>query len=164
MSRKRLLAVPALLSAAALALVSCGSTDGASGAVQSFARAMEDSSYHDAWAMLTPETRGWYDSTAAVLHRFGWLESRDAVTGLAGEMTEEEFLALTGEDIFVRMVSRSEDVHNLSTSIKSVSYPDSTVGVVVVRTEDGLQEIVARRIGGVWLVDLTGLMPPVQGG
>lgn len=149
---------------AMLLLAACGGTDGASDAVKAFAGAMEDSSYHRAWSLITPESRQWYDSTAAVLHRFGWLESRSAVTELAGEMTEEEFQNLTGEDIFTRMAGSSEDVHNLSTSIKSVTYPDSLVGVVVVRTEDGLQEIIARKIGERWLIDLTGLLPPVQGG
>lgn len=157
--RRRAAFLPAML-----LLAACGGTDRASDAVKTFAGAMEDSSYHRAWSLITPESRQWYDSTAAVLHRFGWLESRSAVTELAGEMTEEEFQNLTGEDIFVRMAGNSEDVHNLSTSIKSVTYPDSLVGVVVVRTEDGLQEIIARKIGERWLIDLTGLLPPVQGG
>ena len=153
-----------VLLACALALTACGSTDSASAAVKAFAGAISDSSYQEAWTLITPQSRQWYDSTAAVLHQFGWTESREAVIRLAGEMTEEEFLALTGEDIFVRMVRGSEDVHNLSTSISSVTYPDSLVGVVVVRTEDGPQEIIARKVGDEWLVDLTGLMPPVRGG
>lgn len=147
-----------------IALISCGETDRASSVVTAFSSAISDSSYHEAWALITPQSHQWYDSTAAVLHEFGWIESQAAVTSLAGNMTEEEFLNLTGEDIFVRMVSVSEDVHNLSTSIKSVSYPDSLVGVVVVRTDDGLQEIIVRKIGGEWLIDLTSLTPPVEGG
>ncbi|MFO8182577.1 MAG: hypothetical protein R6U39_00250 [Candidatus Aegiribacteria sp.] len=157
--RRRAAFLPAML-----LLAACGNTDRASDAVKAFAGAVEDSSYHRAWSLITPESRQWYDSTATVLHRFGWLESRPAVTELAGEMTEEEFLNLTGEDIFARMAGASEDVHNLSTSIKSVTYPDSLVGVVVVRTEDGLQEIIVRKIGERWLIDLTSLLPPVQGG
>ena len=154
-----------ILPATALVLmVGCGEQGGASGAVRDFARAMEDSSYQEAWDLLTPETQVWFDSTAAVLHQFGWTESEEAVTGLMGSMSEEEFLALTGLEIFTRMVRSSEDVHNLSTSIRSVSYPDSLVGVVVVRTEDGPQEIIARKIGGEWLIDLTSLVPPVPGG
>ncbi len=145
-------------------MLACGSTDRASSVVNSFAEAIADSSYHEAWVMITPESRQWYDSTAAVLHQFGWTESREAVTELVGDMTEEEFMSLTGEEIFVRMVSGSEDVHNLSTSIRSVTYPDSLVGVVVVRTEDGPQEIITRKVGGEWLIDLTSLMPPVRGG
>jgi len=152
------------LLASILLILACGGHQGASAAVVDFAQAISDSSYSEAWALLTPDTQHWYDSTAAVLHRFGWTESQQAVTELAGEMTEEEFLALTGEDIFTRMVSSSEDVHDLSTSIKSVTYPDSLVGVVVVRTDGGLQEVVARKIGEEWLVDLTGLAPPVEGG
>lgn len=150
--------------ASGITMIACGSTDRASGVVSSFAEAIADSSYHEAWAMITPESRQWYDSTAAVLHRFGWTESREAVIGLVGDMTEEEFMSLTGEEIFVRMVGGSEDVHNLSTSIRSVTYPDSLVGVVVVRTEDGPQEIITRKVGDEWLIDLTGLMPPVRGG
>ncbi len=146
------------------AVISCGNIDSASSAVIAFSTAISDSSYQAAWLMITPESRQWYDSTAAVLHEFGWIESQAAVTSLAGDLTEEEFLILTGEDIFMRMVSNAEDVHNLSTSIKSVSYPDSLVGVVVVRTEDGLQEIVVRNVGGEWLIDLTSLTPPVEGG
>jgi len=147
-----------------ITLISCGETDRASVVVTSFSVAISDSNYQEAWALITPESRQWYDSTASILHEFGWIESEAAVTSLAGSMTEEEFLSLTGEDIFVRMVSISEDVHNLSTSIKSVSYPDSLVGVVVVRTDDGLQEIIVRNIGGEWLIDLTSLTPPVEGG
>jgi hypothetical protein len=153
-----------VLLACTVALVACGSTDSASAAVKAFAEAISDSSYQEAWTLITPQSRQWYDSTAAVLHQFGWNESREAATLLAGEMSEEEFLTLTGEDIFVRMVSGSEDVHNLSTSISSVTYPDSLVGVVVVRTEDGPQEIITRKVGDDWLVDLTSLMPPVRGG
>lgn len=154
-------AVPAVL---LCVLAGCGGSDGASGAVKEFAEAMSDSSYQQAWDLLTPESQHWFDSTAAVLHRFGWTESEGAVTELMGVMSEEEFLAITGRDVFARMVSVSEDVHNLSTSIRSVSYPDSLVGVVVVRTEDGPQEIIVRNIGGAWLIDLTSLMPPVRGG
>ena len=150
--------------ATCIVFFSCGDTDRASSVVASFSTAISDSNYQEAWTLITPGSRQWYDSTASVLHEFGWIESEAAVTTLAGSMTEEEFLSLTGEDIFVRMVSMSEDVHNLSTSIKSVSYPDSLVGVVVVRTDDGLQEIVVRNIGGEWLIDLTSLTPPVEGG
>jgi len=155
------LAVPAVILAL---LAGCGGSDGASGAVKEFAEAMSDSSYQQAWDLLTPESQDWFDSTATVLHRFGWTESEQAVTELMGGMTEEEFLSLTGRDIFTRMVGDAEDVHNLSTSIRSVSYPDSLVGVVVVRTEDGPQEIIVRKIGGEWRIDLTSLIPPVRGG
>ncbi len=147
-----------------IAVISCGETDRASSVVKAFSTAISDSSYHEAWSLLSPRSQQWYDSTAAVLHEFGWIESQAATTTLAGDMTEEEFLSLTGEDIFVRMVSMSENVHNLSTSIKSVTYPDSLVGVVIIRTDDGLQEIIVRKIGEEWLIDLTSLTPPVEGG
>lgn len=147
-----------------IAVISCGKTDRASSVITAFSKAISDASYHEAWTLITPLSQQWYDSTAAVLHEFGWMESKAAVTDLAGDMTEEEFISLTGEDIFVRMVSESEDVHNLSTGIKSVNYPDSLIGVVVVRTNDGLQEIIVRKIGDEWLIDLTSLAPPVEGG
>ncbi|MCD4702033.1 MAG: hypothetical protein K8S24_09285 [Candidatus Aegiribacteria sp.] len=147
-----------------IAVVSCGKTDRASSIVTAFSTAISDSSYQEAWTLITPQSQQWYDSTAAILHEFGWIESQAAATSLAGDMTEEEFLSLTGEDIFVRMVNMSEDVHNLSTSIRSVSYPDSLVGVVVVRTDGGLQEIIVRKIGEEWLIDLTSLTLPVEGG
>ena len=79
-------------------------------------------------------------------------------------MTEDEFLNLTGEDLFARMVTSSSDAHNLSTSIKSVNYPDSLICVVVVRTDDGLQEVIVRKVGESWLIDLTSLSPPFEGG
>jgi len=156
--------ISAALIPCCIAVISCGKMDGASSVVTAFSTAISDSSYQEAWTLITPRSQQWYDSTAAVLHEFGWIESQAAVTSLAGDMTEEEFLSLSGEDIFVRMVSQSEDVHNLSTSIKSVSYPDSLVGVVVVRTDDGLQEIIVRKIGEEWLIDLASLTPPVEGG
>ncbi len=153
-----------VITALSIAVLACGKNDSASSTVKEFSQALADSSYHAAWELITPQSQQWYDSTAAVLHQFGWQESQEAVTNLAGEMTEEEFQALTGEDIFTRMVERSEDVHNLSTSIKSVTYPDSLVGVVVVRTDNGLQEVTVRKVGDQWLIDLTSLVPPVQGG
>jgi hypothetical protein len=146
------------------ALIACGDDDGASGTVKSFAAAIADSSYAEAWSLITPESRQWYDSTSVILHEFGWTESREAACRLAGDMTEEEFQNLTGEDLFARMAGSSSDAHNLSTSIKSVSYPDSLVCVVVVRTDDGLQEVIVRKFGESWLIDLTSLTPPFEEG
>ena len=145
-------------------LIACGNDDGASGTVKSFAAAIADSSYAEAWSLITPESRQWYDSTASILHEFGWTESREAACRLAGDMTEEEFWNLTGEDLFTRMAGSSSDAHNLSTSIKSVNYPDSLVCVVVVRTDDGLQEVIVRKFGEIWLIDLSSLTPPFEGG
>ncbi len=105
----------------------CGTAGGASAAAIAFAQALTDSLYSEAWELTTPETRQWYDSTAAILHRFGWTESQAAAIQLAGEMTEEEFNTLSGEALFTRMVAASPEVHNLSTSVSSVSYPDTTV-------------------------------------
>lgn len=142
----------------------CGAPAGASAAAIAFAQALSDSLYSQAWELTTPESRQWYDSTVTVLHRFGWTESQAAAIQLAGEMTEEEFTALSGEALFSRMVAASPEAHNLSTSISSVSYPDTAVGVVVMRTDDGLQEIVVRKVAESWLVDLTSLTPPILEG
>jgi ABC-type glycerol-3-phosphate transport system substrate-binding protein len=152
-----------VLAAVLLVAAGCG-TGGASDAATAFAAALADSSYSDAWTMITPESRALYDSTVAILHQFGWTESRESVIQLAGEMTESEFDSLTGEELFTRMVVTAPEVHNLSTSVQSVSYPDTSTGVVVMRTDEGLQEIVARRTGGIWLIDLTSLTPPLQEG
>ena len=70
---------------------------------------------------------------------------------------------LTHEKLFVRMAERSPEVHNLSTSVKDVSYPTDSLAVVVLRTEDGLQEVILRQEEGVWLIDLASLGPPVEG-
>lgn len=149
---------------AALLLISCGGSEtGASAAVESFALALADSSYREAWELLTPETQARYDSTVSVLRRFGWTESREALEELAGGVPEEEMDTLSGAGLFARMVASAPDAHNLSTSLSSVSYPDSGLGVVVVETTDGLQEILVRRVDGAWLVDLTTLAPPVAG-
>ncbi len=145
-------------------MIACGEEDGASSTVKSFAAAIADSSYAEAWFLITPVSQQWFDSTASILHEFGWTESREAACRLAGDMTEEEFQNLTGQDLFARMVSSSSDAHNLSTSIKSVSYPDSIVCVVVVRIDDGLQEVIVKKFGERWLIDLTSLTPPFEGG
>jgi len=156
-------AVLALLCTALLATAGCGE-GGASDAASAFAGALADSAWSQAWLLTTPESRMWYDSTVSILHQFGWTESQAAVIGLVGEITEEEFNTLTGEELFTRMVAAAPEVHNLSTSVQSVSYPDTLTGVVVMRTVDGLQEIVVRKVGGLWLIDLTSLTPPVPEG
>lgn len=156
---RRILAVAGCLLAS-----SCGSRDGASDAVVLFAGALADSNYSAAWQLLTPESRAWYDSTVVVLHHFGYTEAAGAVTALAGDITEQEFAALTGEQLFSRMVSTAPETRALSTSIRSVDYRDSTLAVVVVRTGDGPQEIPVRRTAGAWRIDLTGLGPlPEEG-
>lgn len=145
-----------------LALAGCGPGGEASQAVLDFTRALADSSYDAAWNLLTPQTHQLYDSTVVLLHRFGWTEARDAANRIAGEMTREEFESLTGKDLFVRLIRASGDPSELSTTVESVTYPDSGVAAVVLDTDEGLQTIVARRIEGEWLVDLTSLEPPIE--
>jgi hypothetical protein len=159
--RHRAASVSAAL-AAALALA-CGGGDPARQAVMDFTRALADSSYGDAWDLLTPGSQQWYDSTVVILHVFGWTEARESAVELAGEMTGEEFAGLTGRELFVRMAESSPEVHNLSSTIKSVNYPVDSLAVVVLRTSEGLQEVVIREIGGTWLIDLASLGPPVEG-
>jgi len=150
--------------AAAAALMACGGGSGASRAVEDFAEAMADSAYGDAWEMLTPATQARYDSTVAVLRRFGWPESREALTDMAGEITEEEFDTLTGRGLFVLSSATHPETADLSDAIESVTRPDSGVAVVVLETNIGPQEVVVRRIEGRWLLDLTQLRPPAERG
>jgi hypothetical protein len=114
--------------------------------------------------LLTPGTRARYDSTVVILHHFGYTEALPSLTALAGEMTEEEFAGLSAQDLFPRMVAPSGEPHRLRSSIRSVSYPDSTLAVVVVRTSEGSQEIPVRLVDDAWLVDLTCLAPPSEEG
>jgi len=150
--------------AAAAVLSACGGGSGASRAVEGFVVAMSDSAYGDAWEMLTPATQARYDSTVAVLQRFGWRESRESLTDMAGEITEEEFDTLTGRGLFVLSSAAHPETADLSDAIESVTHPDSGVAVVVLETNIGPQEVVVRRIGGRWLLDLTQLRPPAERG
>ena len=147
----------------AVILSSCGGGDPAKQAILDFTEALSDSSYTEAWELLTPESHHWYDSTVVILHIFGWTEASGAAIDLAGQMSEEEFTALTGQELFVRMVEMSPEVHNLSSSVKSVQYPVDSLAVVVLRTEEGLQEVILREVDGIWLIDLASLGPPVEG-
>ena len=150
--------------AASAALLGCGGGSGASRAVEDFAAAMADSAYGDAWEMLTPATQARYDSTVAVLQRFGWRESGEALTDMAGEITEEEFDTLTGRGLFILSSAAHPETADLSDAIESVTRPDSGVAVVVLETNIGPQEVVVRRIEGRWLLDLTQLRPPAERG
>lgn len=150
--------------AVALALCACGGGSGASRAVEGFVAAMADSAYGEAWDMLTPSTQAQYDSTMAVLQRFGWPESRQSLASMTGELTEEQFDTLTGRGLFVLSSAANADTGELSDAIESVSHPDSGVAVVVLKTNNGPQEIVVRRMEGRWLLDLTELRPPVERG
>lgn len=158
MSRRVLLAV------VALALAACGGGSGASRAVEGFAEALADSSYGEAWELLTPSTRAQYDSTMAVLRRFGWQESREALLEMTGELSEEQFDTLSGRGLFALSSAAHPETAEISDAVESVSYPDSGLAVVVLKTDGGPQEVVVRRIEGRWLLDLTELRPPVPAG
>lgn len=152
----------AISASAILAVCACGTGEGPASAVTGLAEALADSDYASAWSMITPESQAWYDSTVFVLHHFGYLEASPALERLAGGMTEEEFTALTGQELFARMSSASETAHCLSTSIRSVEYVDSTFAIVVVRTSRGSQEIPVRLTPSGWAVDIAGLVPPPE--
>ncbi len=152
----RLFLFPLLISL--VIFFSCGSLDDASNAVILFSGLLADSSYSDAWEMLTPKSQLLYDSTVTVLHEFGWIEVQSAVCSLAGEMTEDEFTLLTGNALFTRMISAKPAIHTLSTNISTVTYPTDSLAVVVLNTADGLQEIIVQNVEGTWLINLNELV------
>ncbi|MBN1433248.1 hypothetical protein JW921_00710 [Candidatus Fermentibacterales bacterium] len=147
-----------------VAACSCGSRSEASAAVVSFAEALADSDYVTAWELLTPASQERYEAAADVLLEFGWIEAGPVLAGAAPSITEQMFGQLDGFMLFEATVSAAPQSFELSTSVKSVSYPDSGLAVVVLRTGDGLQEVEARRAadGQGWLVDLSTLEPPLQ--
>ncbi len=154
----------AILVCAAAVLLACGGGSGPSRAVEGFVSAMADTAYAEAWEMLTPETRALYDSTVTVLRRFGWRESRESLSEMVGDITEQEFDTLTGRGLFALSSAAHPETGELSDAIESVTRPDSGIAVVVLDTNNGPQEIVVRRIEGRWLLDLTQLRPPTERG
>ena len=140
-------------------LFSCEKPDSASEAAILFAHTLADSSYSEAWDILTPNSQLLYDSTVAVLHEFGWIEVQPAVHSLIGETTEEEFINLTGKTLFVKLISSAPGTHTLSTNVESVTYPTDSLAIVVLNTADGLQEIPVQKIEGVWLINISDLVP-----
>jgi hypothetical protein len=149
---------------AVLVIAACGGGSGASRAVEGFVASMADSAYGQAWDLLTPSTQAQYDSTMAVLRRFGWPESRESLTDMVGEVTEAQFDTMTGRGLFTLSSAAHPESRDLSDAIESVTHPDSGVAVVVLNTNNGPQEIVVRRIEGKWLLDLTELRPPAERG
>lgn len=151
--------IVSFLTVSCFLLCACENTDSASETVILFANALEDSLYSEAWEMLSPESQLLYDSTVAVLHEFGWTEAQTAVYSLIGELTEDEFVELTGKALFTGMIASSPEVHSLSTNIESVTYPTDSLAVIVLNTADGLQEILLQNVSGCWYIDLTELLP-----
>lgn len=147
----------------AAAVVSGCSNHPASDSVKAFSMAMADSSWTDAWEMLTPATKAAWDSTATVMQRFGYTESSEYLSTLETPVTSEEFAELSGEMLFERMAQSSPDVGELSGEVRSVELRDSVTALVTVATVDGPQVIPVRLIGERWLIDLTTLTPPPAG-
>jgi hypothetical protein len=143
----------------ALVLAGC-SNHPASDSVKAFAMAMADSSWSDAWGMLTPGTRAAWDSTAVVMQRFGYTESSEYLSTLEVPVTSEEFAELDGELLFERMAQTYPDAADLSGEVRGVELSDSVTALVTVATVDGPQIIPVRLIGENWLLDLTTLTPP----
>ena len=159
LSRNLLLtfAVPVVIAAG----IGCGNHP-ASDSVKAFTIALSDSSWSDAWQMLTPGTQAAWDSTAAVIHRFGYTESAEFLAGLSVPVTEEDFAALDGELLFIRMVEDAPEVAELSSSVRGVELADSTTALVTIATSGGSQIIPVKLVEDKWLLDLTTLTPPPE--
>lgn len=152
-------AIGCLFMVAVLALTGC-TNHPASDSVKAFALAMADSSWTDAWEMLTPGTQTAWDSTAVIMQRFGYTESSQYLSTLETPVTPEEFAQLTGELLFVRMAQSYPEAADLSGEVRGVELRDSVTALVTVATVDGPQIIPVRLIGEKWLIDLTTLAPP----
>ncbi len=134
----------------------------ASDSVKAFTIALADSSWSDAWQLLTPDTRAVWDSTAVVFHQFGYRESSEFLASLSVPVTQEEFAAMDGEMLFTRMVQTSGEVSDLSSSVRGVELTDSTTALVRIATSQGEQIIPVKLVGDRWLLDLTTLTPPPE--
>ena len=132
----------------------------ASDSVKAFTMAMADSSWTDAWNMLTPGTQTAWDSTAVIMQRFGYTESSQYLSTLATPLSPEEFAQLTGELLFVSMAQSYPETADLSGDVRVVELTDSVTALVTVATVDGPQIIPVRLIDDRWLIDLTTLTPP----
>jgi len=143
----------------AILLAGCGNHP-ASDSVKFFTMALADSAWSDAWNQLTPSTRAAWDSTAAVIQRFGYTESLEFLATLETPLTEEEFAGMTGEVLFTRMVQSAPETMQLSSSVRHVELVDSVTALVTVATVDGSQIIPVKLIDQRWLLDLTSLTPP----
>ena len=132
----------------------------ASDSVKAFTLALSDSSWAEAWQMLTPETQATWDSTAVVFSHFGYTESADFLSTLSVPITEEEFVLLDGEMLFSRMLHSSPGSRELSSSVRGVELADSLTALVTVATSEGEQIIPVRLVNDKWLLDLTTLTPP----
>ncbi len=132
----------------------------ASDSVKAFTLALSDSSWAEAWQMLTPETQATWDSTAVVFSQFGYTESADFLSTLSVPISEEEFVLLDGEMLFTRMLQSSPGSTELSSSVRGVELADSLTALVTVATSEGEQIIPVRLVNERWLLDLTTLTPP----
>lgn len=138
--------------------IGCGNHP-ASDSVKAFTIALADSSWSDAWEMLTPETRAIWDSTAVIFHQFGYTESTEFLSSLSVPVTEEDFASLDGEMLFTGMVQGASEISELSSSVRSVELADSTTALVTIATSEGEQIIPVKLIEDRWLLDLTTITP-----
>lgn len=123
---------------------------------------MSDSSWSDAWLMLTPETRATWDSTAVVFQHFGFAESSVFLATLSDSLTEIEFASMDGEMLFVKMVQSSPETVGLSNSVRDVEVVNTNTALVTIATSEGDQIIPMKLIEDKWLLDLTRLAPPPE--
>ncbi len=142
-------------------LCGCGQ-DPAAQVVKAFVRNLDEGASSEAWDLLSPSTMAVYDSTAVVLQRFGYEESRGALDSLMGGVTPEEFAEMDGRDLFIGMTSENPDAGNLSGTVRSVRHVSEFRRVVILSTDSGLQEVGVELVGERWLVDLTTLTPPSE--
>lgn len=149
-----------VLATAALLIAAACSNHPASDSVKAFTIALSDSAWTDAWSMLTPSSQAAWDSTAAVMKRFGYTESLHYLSTLETEISPEEFEQLNGEVLFVRMMETYPEVRELSGAVRNVELRDSLTALVTVATVDGPQIIPVRLVDQEWLLDLTSIAPP----
>ncbi len=147
-------AIVAVLSAG----IGCGNHP-ASDSVKAFTIALADSSWSDAWEMLTPETQAVWDSTAVIFHQFGYTESTEFLSSLSVPVTEEDFASLDGEMLFTGMVQGASEISELSSSVRGVELADSTTALVTIATSEGEQIIPVKLIEDRWLLDLRTITP-----
>ncbi|PIE53441.1 hypothetical protein CSA37_01335 [Candidatus Fermentibacteria bacterium] len=151
----------AAVAASMILLAGCGNHP-ASDSIKAFTIALADSSWTEAWELMTPETQAAWDSTAVVMQRFGYTECSGYLQSLSVPVTEEEFAELTGELLFTRMVQSSSEASELSCAVREVETVDSLTVLVRIATSEGDQIIPARLHSGRWLLDLTTLTPPPE--
>lgn len=158
---RKALIIPVVIMTVFFAGTGCGNHP-ASDSVKAFTIALADSSWSDAWQMLTPETHATWDSTAVIFQHFGYTECTEFFATLSTPITEDEFTSINGELLFTRMLESTPEIAGLSSSVRGVELTDSTTALVTIATSEGDQIIPVRLVENRWLLDLTTLTPPPE--